>query len=116
MQNKTNKNKPTSEMIQINRLCTFDDNSVLLDFDRLNISYLKVINPELVEQCAKDNDWLTKLDSEGEDYKVTLDGFMVSDFSHKEAVQLAEYYLAKVLPQDLIEREIAITGNNGISN
>lgn len=85
--------KITPDQIEVNRFCVFDDNSVLLDFDQLNVSYLKVINPKMVAQCARLNLWTTKYDSEGEDYQISLDGFMESDFGVKEAIELAIFYL-----------------------
>ena len=45
--------KITPDQIEVNRFCVFDDNSVLLDFDQLNVSYLKVISSEMVAQCAR---------------------------------------------------------------
>lgn len=88
--------------IQVYKWKQLDDNSVILDFDRLNEGYLEVIPANKVEECAKLNEWLTKYDSEGEDYEITFEGFMSkncnghSEFELKHAIELAKFYLKEI--------------------
>ena len=81
--------KITPDQIDLTVFCAFDDNSVLLNFD----NYLVEISSEMVAQCARLNLWTTKYDIEGEDYQISLDGFMESDFGVEHAIELAIFYL-----------------------
>lgn len=85
--------KITPDQIELFNFVPFDDNSVLLNFDKSNVNYLFEITPEMVAQCARLNLWTTKYDIEGEDYQISLDGFMESDFGVEHAIELAIFYL-----------------------
>lgn len=81
------------DQIELNNFALLDYGFVWLDFDKSNVNHLVEINPEMVAQCARLNLWTTKYDSEGEDYQISLDGFMESDFGVKEAIELVIFYL-----------------------
>ena len=89
--------KITPDQIELFNFVPFDDNSVLLNFDKSNVNYLFEITPEMVAQCARLNLWTTKYDIEGEDYQISLDGFMESDFGVEHAIELAIFYLKETI-------------------
>lgn len=93
MQNKTNKPEIKNEDIFIFDFSALADNSAIIDFSFDGIFYIETISPEMVEQCARLNLWTTKYDSEGEDYQISLDGFMESEFELNHAIELAAFYL-----------------------
>ena len=45
--------KITPDQIELFNFVPFDDNSVLLNFDKSNVNYLVEITPEMVAQCAR---------------------------------------------------------------
>ena len=93
MQNNKTKPEIKNEDIIILDFSTLGDNSAIIDFDYKGANYLQAIPMEDVAQCARLNLWTTKYDSEGEDYEISLDGFMESDFEPKHAIELAAFYL-----------------------
>ena len=85
--------KITPDQIELNNFALLDDGFVWLDFYKSNVNHLVEINPEMVAQCARLNLWTTKKELGHEDYKISLDGFMESDFGVKEAIELVLFYL-----------------------
>lgn len=49
--------KITPDQIELFNFVPFDDNSVLLNFDKSNVNYLVEISSEMVAQCARLNLW-----------------------------------------------------------
>ena len=45
--------KITPDQIELFNFVPFDDNSVLLNFDKSNVNYLVEISSEMVAQCAR---------------------------------------------------------------
>ena len=85
--------KITPDQIELNNFALLDDGFVWLDFYKSNVNHLVEINPEMVAQCARLNLWTTKKELGHKDYKISLDGFMESDFGVKEAIELVIFYL-----------------------
>ena len=89
--------KITPDQIELSNFALLDDSFVWLDFYKLNVNYLVEISSEMVAQCARLNLWTTKYDIEGEDYQISLDGFMESDFGVEHAIELAIFYLKETI-------------------
>lgn len=85
--------KITPDQIYIFGYDALEDNSAIIEFAYTNVNYLQTITPEMVAQCARLNLWTTKYDSEGEDYQISLNGFMESEFGAEHAIELAIFYL-----------------------
>jgi hypothetical protein len=110
MQNNKKSNKPTSEILDLK----VSDDFVTIEFFYEG-DYYGPVNIYLndVEKCAKINEWLIDYCPEGETIEIPFEGFIETnqdghsmlDIEH--AIDLADYYMKHILPQENIEREIA---------
>lgn len=91
--------KITPDQIELFDYDTFDDNSVMIDFQYNGVNYYEFIKAKKVEQCAKENEWLTDYCSEGETIEIDFEAFMEKNCNGhnqleiKHAIELAIFYL-----------------------
>ena len=89
--------KITPDQIHLFDYDTFEDNSVMIDFQYNGVNYYEFIRPKDVERCAKD--WLTETCPEGETIEKDFEAFMEkncnghSQLEIKHAIELAIFYL-----------------------